>query len=169
MAVITGPVGVGKSAVLHAADALLVSAGIPHATVELESVASFWGPKASKGETRPDVAYRNLASVWANYHAAGADRLLLALLMERRSDLLPVQDAIPDAWITVVRLRAPLAVIEERVRWREKTNPEQELSAARWWVSRVEGSTFADHLADNGSRLPRETAAEVLRTLGWLE
>jgi adenylate kinase len=31
VAVITGPVGVGKSTVLHEANALLVAAGVPHA------------------------------------------------------------------------------------------------------------------------------------------
>ena len=169
VAVITGPVGVGKSTVLQEADGLLVSAGIPHATVELENIARFWGPKAWEGGTRRDVGFRNLASVWANYSAAGADRLLLSLLMERHSDLLPVHEAIADARITVVRLHAPLAVIEERVRLREETAPEPELTAARWWVSRMEGSTFADHLVDNGDRPPRQTAAEVLRRLGWLD
>jgi hypothetical protein len=39
---------------------------------------------------------RKLASVWANYQEAGADRLLLSLLMERRSDLQGVYEAIPE-------------------------------------------------------------------------
>jgi hypothetical protein len=36
---VTGPVGVGKSAVLQEADALLAQAGVPHATVVLEEIA----------------------------------------------------------------------------------------------------------------------------------
>jgi hypothetical protein len=36
---VTGPIGVGKSAVLHEADALLIEAGSDHATVELEEIA----------------------------------------------------------------------------------------------------------------------------------
>ena len=88
VAVITGPVGVGKSTVLLEASALLISAGVPHATIELEDIACFWGPNPSReGRTRRHVAFRNLASLWANYSAAGADRLLLSLLMEERSDL----------------------------------------------------------------------------------
>jgi len=169
VAVVTGPVGVGKSTVLQEADALLVSTAVRHASVELEDIARFWGPEPGEGATRPDVAYRNLAALWANYSDAGADRLLLSLLMERRSDLEPVQEAIPDANITVVRLHAPLAVIEERLRSREKTDVEREVSAARWWVPCLERSTFAGHLVDNSNRPPREVAAEVLRVLGWLE
>lgn len=112
---------------------------------------------------------RNLALVWANYSAAGADRLLLGLLLEQRSDLLTVYEAIPGAEITVVRLNAPLPLIEERVRLREKTTPEAEVSAARWWVSRLERSLVADHVVDHSQRPPREVAADVLRALGWLE
>jgi hypothetical protein len=78
---------VGKSTVLQEADALLVCADIPHASLEYEDIARFWGPRPSEGGTRPDVAYRNLATVWANCRDAGADRLLLSLLMEQRSDL----------------------------------------------------------------------------------
>jgi hypothetical protein len=168
VAVVTGGVAVGKSAILREADELLVGADVPHASLELEDVARFWGPNPTAGGARPDVAHRNLASVWANYRAAGADRLLLSLLMERRSDLAPVRVAVPDARITVVRLHAPLAVIEGRLRSREPASFEQELSAVHWWVSRLEGSTFADHLVDNGDRPAREVAAEVLRVLGWL-
>jgi hypothetical protein len=167
--VITGPVGVGKSAVLQEADALLISAGVVHATIELEDVARFWGPLGRKGGTRPDVAYRNLATLWSNYNAAGADRLLLSLLVEGRSDLEPVHQAIPNAAITVIELHAPLSVIEDRMRSRDRTMLEQELSAARWWVAHLEGSTFADYRIENGNRPPRETAADVLRALGWLK
>jgi hypothetical protein len=146
VAVVTGPIGVGKSTVLQEADALLVEAGIRHATVELEDIARSW--PARLGERgNADIAYRNLASVWANYSAAGADRLLLGLLLEQRSDLLPVYEAIPGAEII----------------------PEAEVSAARWWASRSEGSLVADHWVDNSQRPPREVAADVLRALGWLE
>lgn len=150
VAVVTGPVGVGKSTVLREADALLTGRDICHASVELE-----------------DIAYRNLAALWVNYSDAGADRLLLSLLMEQRSDLDRVHEAIPDATITVVRLHAPLAVIEARIRSTERTDPEQEVGAARWWAIRLERSTFADHIVDNSTRPPREVAAEVLNLLGW--
>ncbi len=69
----------------------------------------------------------------------------------------------------MVRLHAPLPLIEERLRLRETTVSEAELSAARWWVARLEGSLVADHLVDNGQRSPREVAADVLRALGWLD
>jgi hypothetical protein len=164
VAVVTGPVGVGKSTVMREADSLLVEAGVQHATVELEDVARFWPAPGAKG----DIAYRNLAAIWANYSAAGADRLLLGLLLERRSDLSPVYEAIPGAKITVVRLDAPLSLIEQRLRLREIWVAEAEISAARWWVTRLEGSQVADLVLNNGERRPREVAVEMLQALRWL-
>jgi ribose 1,5-bisphosphokinase PhnN len=168
-AVVTGPVGVGKSTILREADAVLVGAGIQHATIELEDIARFWGRKATEGGTRPDVAYRNLASLWANYRAAGADRLLLSLLVSEGSDLDPVRNAIPDAMVKVVQLQAPLWVIEERIRLRGYASGDQEISAARWWMDRYEQSNLADHVIDNSARSPRDVAIEVLRALDWLK
>ena len=163
VAVVVGPVGVGKSAVLREADSLLVEAGVLHATVELEEVARFWPAVNAKG----DLAYRNLAALWANYKAAGANRLLIGMLAESRMDLSNVYSAIPGAEITVVRLEAPLPLIEERIRLRESSATD-ELNAARWWVSRLEQSHLADLVVDNGGRRPREAASEMLHRLGWL-
>ena len=166
--VITGPVGVGKSTVLQEADTLLIDAGIPHASLELEAIARYWGRKTSMSGNA-DIAYRNLASVWTNYSVAGADKLLLTMLMERRSDLRPLHMAIRQADIRVVRLHAPLPLIEHRLRSREKTTPDQEVSAAQWWFARLKGSRFADHVIANDDRSPKEVALEVLRALQWLD
>jgi hypothetical protein len=146
---------------------LLVDAGVRHASLELGDIARFWHSPVEDGWK--DVAIWNLSSLWANYRKAGADRLLLGLLLEQRSDLKRIYEAIPGAEITVIQLFAPLPLIEQRLRLREKTIPEQEISGARWWVARLEASDIADHVVDNGNRPPRETAKEVLITLGWLQ
>jgi predicted kinase len=166
--VVTGPVGVGKSAVLHEADALLISAGVRHATVELEEIARFWPGTASNQYSQP-LVYRNLASLWSNFAADGAERLLLAALVEHGSDLARVSAALPQSAITVVRLHAPLPVLEERIRRREPDpDPEGELSAARWWFYHLDHSRPEDHLVLTSDRPVRQVAAEVLRVAGWL-
>lgn len=168
--VVTGPVGVGKTTVLHEADRLLIDAKVPHATVELEEIAGIW-PMPDDWRARRRVAFRNLASLWGNYQAAGADRLLLGMLFHRgRSDLLPVRRAIPTADITVVQLRAPLELIEGRLRAREasESSGEQEVSGARWWVRRLERSPVGDYIVDNHQRSPEQVAREVLQLAGWL-
>ena len=93
---------------MHEADRLLVESGSRHATVEIEEIARFWSPERSGVADRGWV-WRNLASLWANFADAGADRLLLSGLIEDGSYLRHIERSIPDADMTVVQLRASLA------------------------------------------------------------
>jgi hypothetical protein len=163
---VTGPVGVGKSAVLHEADALLSGAEIPHATVVLEEIARCWPPATDDRRDDP-IAYRNLASLWPNFAAQGAERLLLEQILEKRSQIRHLRAALPAAAVTVVRLHAPLSLIEERLRMREPY-PESELGAARWLAPRMDHSMVEDHVVENGRRPLREVASEVLQSAHWL-
>lgn len=163
---VTGPVGVGKSAVLHEADELLTGAEIPHATVVLEEIARCWPPATDDRRDDP-IAYRNLASLWPNFASQGAQRLLLEQILEKRSQLQRLRDALPTAAVTVVRLHAPLSLIEERLRAREPY-PEDELRAARWLAPRMDRGMVEDHVVDNGPRPLREVATEVLHLAHWL-
>ena len=63
----------GKSAVLHEADELLIRAEIPHATVVLEEIARCWPAGTHEPPAEP-IAYRNLALLWPNFAAQGAQR-----------------------------------------------------------------------------------------------
>jgi hypothetical protein len=69
----------------------------------------------------------------------------------------------------VVRLRAALSVLEERIRRREPDpNPEGELSAARWWAKHMDNAQPEDHLILTDDRPVPDVAAEVLRVAAWL-
>ncbi len=162
---VTGPVGVGKTAVLHEADLLLIESGASHATVELEEVARCWPDTM---ETRAPLVYRNLAAIWSNFVAAGASRLLLAGLVEQRSELRLLSQAVPGAAVTVVRLDAPLPVLEQRIRRREPGKPEPEIDGARWWAERLHETRPEDHLVPTEGRSVGEIAREVLRLASWL-
>lgn len=163
---VTGPVGVGKSAVLREADQLLIDAQTRHATVELEEIARCW-PAPAEAESRQSMILSNLAALWSNFAARGADRLLLAQILEHRSQLQRLREAIPESQLTVVRLHAPLSLIEERIRRREP-NPEEEQCAAGWLVPRMDALGGEDHVVENCTRPLREVASEVLRVAGWL-
>jgi deoxyadenosine/deoxycytidine kinase len=75
--IITGPVGVGKTTVALEVNELLRARGVLHAVVDLDSLA--WVYPTPPGDPYNNgLAFRNLAAVWANYAAAGAQRLVLA-------------------------------------------------------------------------------------------
>ena len=163
---VTGPIGVGKTAVLHEADALLIEASTSHATVELDEIARCWS-NAIEG-SRTTFAYHNLAALWPNFVAVGASRLLLSALVERRSDLRLVSEAISGAVVTVVRLDAPLSTLEQRIQVREPAAPEGELDGARWWIRHFEQVRLEDHVVQTEGRRVDEIAREVLRLVDWL-
>jgi hypothetical protein len=165
--VITGPVGVGKSTIAAEAAWLLRQADIPHALVDLDRIEVSWPvPADDPGNER--VSHRNLACMWANFRQAGADRLIFARVLETRSLLRRVTAAVPGAQITVVRLRAPLSVLHERIRSREASDPDWFLDAATHTAEVFERAQVEDHLVDNDDRPAAVVAAEVLHRVGWL-
>jgi predicted kinase len=162
---VTGPIGVGKTAVLHEADALLIEIGAGHGTVELEEIARCWTDAMER--SRASLVYQNLAALWSNFAAVGASRLLLAGLLEQHSELRLVSEAVPGAAVTVVRLHAPLSVLEQRIRLREPGSPEGEIDGARWWAEHLDKARLEDHLVETEDRPVGEVAREVLRLAGW--
>jgi hypothetical protein len=165
--VITGPVGVGKSTIAVQAATLLREADIPHGLVDLDWIEQCWPVPADDPENER-VSHRNLACMWANFRQAGADRLILARGLEDRSPLRRVTKAVPGAQITVVRLRAPLAVLHERIRSREASDPSWFLDAAIHSAQVLAQAEFEDHLVDNENRPATVVAGEVLSRVGWL-
>ena len=165
--VITGPVGVGKSTIAAEAAWLLRQADIPHALVDLDRLEQCW-PVPADDPWNERVSHRNLACVWANFRQAGADRLILTRVLETRSLLRRVTRAVPGAQITVVRLQAPLAVLHERIRSREASDPSWYLEAATSTAQVLEQAGVEDHLVDNENRPATAVAEEVLHQVGWL-
>ena len=165
---VTGPVGVGKSTVAVAAARLLRAANIPHALVDLAWIGQCW-PVAANDPWNERLLHRNLACMWANFQQAGADRLILARVLEARSLLRHIVDAVPGAEVTVVRLRAPLAVLRARIRSREAGDPGWFLDAAASTAVALERAGVEDHLVDTENRPVTDVAGELLRLVGWLD
>ena len=112
--VITGTMGSGKTTMLGEASDLLTTRGIAHAAVDLDALGMGHLP-----EPAHDLPYRNLSSVWQNYAAAGAARVLIAEAVEHAGELDRIRESVPGARIIVCRLTAPLATMRRRVSQRE--------------------------------------------------
>lgn len=153
---------------LAAASDLLSDAGVPHAAVVLSDIGRL-GPVPPDDEWNERLAHRNLAAVWENYAAAGAQRLLLERVLEGRGLLARVEAAVPGAEITVVRLRAPLALLRERILARHAGDPSWYLGAAEHLDGMFENAGVEDFAVDNIDRSPADVAAEVLSRAGWLD
>src|SRR5207237_6893986 len=110
--VISGSMGAGKTTVMAEASDLLAEQGIAHAALDLDALGIVHGPAAD------DLMYTNLTTVWANYSLAGVTRLLIASAVESKRELDRLRAAVGNAEIVVCRLRAPVSVMEARVRQR---------------------------------------------------
>lgn len=159
---LTGPVGVGKSSVLSALGELLAEHGRPHALVDLDALSEYF-PRLPGDRFGTTVALRNLAAVWTNYHAAGAERLVLARVIEARRELLAIQEAVPGARITVCRLTASVETLQQRVRRRELgAGLDWHLARAAELAAHFAHVEVADFVVDTENRPPAEIAAEVV-------
>ncbi len=165
---ITGTVGAGKTAVAQAVGDLLVDRGVPHALVDLDELRRCW-PQPGGDRFNNAMELRNLRSVAANYRAAGALRLVLAGVIERRSNFRDYERAV-DCALGIVRLRADPNVLVDRLRDRHHNDP----AGLAWHLARAPELTavldhagVADAEVDTTDRPILEVADDVLAAVGW--
>lgn len=164
---ITGPVGVGKTSTAGAASWLLSQQKILHAHVDLPQISKAF-PERDEDPWNERLAHRNLACMWQNFRAIGAERLIVTRVLESRSLIQRIEHAVPGAQVVVVRLRAPLEVVQARIRARERHHPEWFLATAEHLVPAMDEQPVENYLIDNSSSSIDETAREVLSAVGWL-
>lgn len=165
---ITGPVGVGKSTTALEMSSQLQQASIPHAVIDLDALSwCFPAPFEDPYNTR--VALRNLESVWANYRAAGAHRLVLVRVIESRSELASYRRVLPGVDITIVRLRASLETLRNRVTNRELgSDRTASLERAIELADLMDEQAVEDYLVETDGRTVTEVARQILRQADWL-
>ncbi len=165
--IISGSMGTGKTTVLYEISDLLTEAGIPHAAIDLDCLAVVHPQRDPHGQS---LAFANLAAVWPNYATLGAERLVVARVVEDRAELDQYRAAVPGAQPIVCRLTAPLSLMHERLRIREPGMFQgQALARATELVDILERASIEDFVVDNGTgRSVGDVAREVLSLAGWL-
>jgi len=157
--------GSGKTTVMAEASDILSARGIVHAAIDLDALGIARLPDGA----RDDLAYRNLASVWANYAAAGVDRLLIAVAIEDRAMLDRVRETAPGAEVVVCRLTAMLATMQQRVRAREPGILQEKLAArAAELLALLDRTRIEDFAVANEDGSLTKVANEMLARAGWL-
>ena len=165
--VISGSMGTGKTTVLSEASDVLSEAGIAHAAIDLDWLAVMHPERDPYGQR---LAFANLAAVWPVYAAAGAERLIVARVVEDRADLDHYRAAVPGAQPIVCRLTAPLSLMQERLRMREPGMfLDQALTRAAELADILDRAGVEDFVVDNGpGRSVGTVTREVLSLASWL-
>lgn len=163
--ILSGTVGVGKSTILNEVHSLLERARVPHICVDADALAMSW---PARGAYNQVAVLDNLASIWANARTAGAERLVLACVIESRDDLDAYRRAVPGAEITVCQLVAPEGVRTSRLRQRERG------SGLEWHLRRteelrqiLEDAAVHDFSITNDDRSVQDVAYEALTRAAW--
>ncbi len=164
---LSGSIGSGKTTLLGELSELLVEAGEAFAAIDLDGLTQVF-PRPEGDPHGMGLGARNLAAVWANAAADGADRLVLATVIETDHDLELLLGAVPDPTPFVVRLAVDDATLLTRVRGRELgTSLEWHLSRSIELAGILETAGVEDAVIRSDDRPIRQIALEILNAAGW--
>ena len=169
VALISGPVGVGKTTVGEELSEQLARANVPHTFVDFDQLRyTYPHPADDRWGNRLGLA--NLADVWRNCAAAGSQNLVLSYVVEETDFLNELAAAVPGADVTCIQLSAEVATLHERLRRRELG------SGLQWHLDRATelsrllqlARTPADHRIATDGRSIADIAADVRQRVAWL-
>jgi hypothetical protein len=159
-----GPYGSGKSSVVEELASLLEERHLPYAALDLDWLEWFDAGWDDDGAER-EVMLRNLDAVVRNYRSIGIERFAMALTVESPEELASIRDTLAMP-VLVVRLTAPIEVIEERLRGGTTSGRQVDLKWARTQVREGRGAGLED-VEIRSDRPIRDVALEVMDRLGW--
>lgn len=166
--IVTGPCGVGKSAVVSEIDNLLTDAAIPHSCFDMDALRTSY-PHPPDDPFNTALGLRNLGAVWANCQASGAAYLVLADVIETAEQRADFTAAIPGATITIVRLRATAATLRQRVDQREiGSGNDWHQQRALELAAQMDRDHLEDFCIDTDDQSVAALAAAILKQCGWL-
>ena len=165
---ISGPVGVGKTAVGNEVSNALNRRGVAHSFIDVDALAwTYPRPPGDRFGNR--LALLNLRDVWANCAGSGSRNLIVARVVERPRDIEEMQRAVPGSRPVVCQLHASDATLIQRVRARE-------LGSGRQWhetralelAESLRRTAPADFHVDTDGRSLLDIADEVVGRIEWV-
>jgi len=163
--IISGSMGAGKTTVLSEVSDLLAEEHLPHGAIDLDWLGVMY---PSQGEHGGRLLFASLAAIWPCYKSAG--RLVVARVVEDRSELKHYEEAVPGAEVVVCRLTASTVTMRDRLRVREPGLFQlKALARSTELDSILKKSRAEDFVVNNDAgRSITEVAREVLMGAGWL-
>ena len=166
---VSGTVGSGKTTLARAIGDVLTELDVPHAVVDLDALAESWPPPPGD-RFNLALELRNLACVARNYLDAGAQRLVLAGVVERREDVARYREAV-GVELKVCRLVVGRESVRKRLHRRHRTEPAD--TSLRWHLDRSEelevilAAAVEDFTVCGEGPITR-VAEDTLRSAGWV-
>jgi adenylylsulfate kinase len=158
---LTGTIGSGKTVVAAEIGTLLEERGTPVAVLDLDWLA--WAHLGPTFTGLDELLIQNLRAVWPNFVAAGARAFVLVRAVEAQAGIDAIRAALADAELTVVRLLASPAVIEERLRRRDAgAMLAEHLTEAKRFARAMDEANLEGNVVRADGRPVRVVADDVL-------
>ncbi|WP_345764358.1 AAA family ATPase [Diaminobutyricibacter sp. McL0608] len=166
---LNGTVGTGKTTTAEMLSKHVSLSGVRNAVIDLDEIRRSW-PAPLDDPFNHELELRNLASLVGNYRDAGADRFILAGVIEQRSELPRYRAAVQSEGMFVARLVTDPGVLEARLLKRHEGDPE----AIEWYLERavqlagiLETADCDDRAFDTTDQSATEVAAAISSSVGW--
>ena len=167
---ISGPVGVGKSAVGAEVAEVLERQGIPHTFIDFDFIRYTY-PRPADDPWGNRLGLKNLAAMWKNSEQVGARNLVISYVVEDASFPEAIREVVPLGEVITVQLSASADNLESRLRGREigsgldwHINRAKELRA-----SLAKNPTPADFRIDTDGRTIISVAEQIVAQIDWRE
>ncbi|AAT89868.1 hypothetical protein ATY41_04740 [Leifsonia xyli subsp. xyli] len=163
---LNGTVGSGKSTLAHALSSL---EPLVHAVFDLDEIRRL-SPAPANDRFNHELELRNLRSLAANYRAAGAERFIVAGVIEDPAEIHRFVEALGSSGMFRCRLTARAEVLEARLQFRHRDDS----AGLDWHLARagdleaiLDRSAGDDLVLDPSEASPSELARNVRVTAGW--
>jgi adenylylsulfate kinase-like enzyme len=167
--VVTGTIGVGKTAIAMTMSEILHERGIRHGLLEVDWLGEVYPAPYPDDPYSTRFAMKNLAAIWPNFLEVGITRAIVAMTLENHQELGDLVTALGSPEVTVVRLEASPETCAERIRRRELGNLlDLFLEKSTPLAAQMECFKIGDLVVDNENRTPQAVADEILRSIRWL-
>jgi adenylylsulfate kinase len=164
---VNGTVGAGKTTVAYTLGKLLKESSIAHAVIDLDGIRQAW-PAPPGDRFNHELELANLTSLARNYSDAGIGVLILAGVIEHRTEVPRYQQAVGNRPLTVIRITADESTLRSRLTARHTNDGE----GLEWHLNRaaeLEAILIeqgpAGLVVDSSNRTPSLVAQEILAEL----
>ena len=171
---LNGVNGVGKSTMIGAIGQVLTSAGLVTAVVDTDDLAQFGPPPPSGSALRNGFYDRlkcaNLAAVWPNYRALGAEYVVVSTGIESAAMRDEFASSLSDCEVQLVRLVAPTELVRTRLRGRDAgATLDKHLALLLEQEVLLDSAGIEDFAVVNDVRPILDVAREIVVRAGWIQ
>lgn len=167
--VVTGTMGVGKTAIAMTMSEILHDRGIRHGLLEVDWLGEVYPAPYPDDPYSTRFAMKNLSAIWPHYLDVGITRAIITMTIENHQELDDLKAALHSADVSVVRLEASPQTRSERIKRRELgTLLDHFLEKTGPLADQMERFGIGDLVVENDNQTPQAVANDILRQIGWL-